>query len=314
RDIKPENIMFKGSGGEAELRLIDFGCATMDEEKGKEHVTFAGTAFYISPEMFQKKYTTKTDVFSVGVVLYVLIAGYPAEHLQAAFNLLQKAKRDLKTLPGMPEDMPDTYYEMLDKLLVYRWKGRKSASEMLKDEFVTFHKALKKAPSKRQSMMRTQSVLLSGTGEKAAAAFGYTKFQRTLTTVLATMMDRGDIVSLMSKAEAHISAAGEEMDSKLNMIKVKDLKAILSDMGKSDVVAAIDKQKGANDYDGYSYEYTLLKPFTEKHDLQASKATSNNFSTSVKNLSKAFNTPVDLNSSNRRSQTRKTQSVAIRGI
>ena len=173
------DIMFKGTGAEAELRLIDFGCATMDEEKGKEHATFAGTAFYISPEMFQKNYTTKTDVFSVGVVLYVLVAGYPAACLQAAFNLLQKSKRDLKTLPGMPEDMPDTYYDMLGKLLVYHHKHRKSASEMLDDEFVMFHRALEESTSDRASMMRTKSVVLSGTGEKAAAAFGFTKFQRS---------------------------------------------------------------------------------------------------------------------------------------
>jgi calcium-dependent protein kinase len=110
RDIKPENIMFKANTKSAELRLIDFGCGTLDlnNERGKEHVTFAGTAFYNSPEMFQKRYTSKTDVFSAGVVLYVLVAGYPADRLQAAFNLLHKAKRDLKTLPGMPDGMPDT--------------------------------------------------------------------------------------------------------------------------------------------------------------------------------------------------------------
>ena len=100
--------MFKTNTKTAELRLIDFGCGTLDsdEKKGQEHTTFAGTPFYISPEMFQKKYTSKTDVFSAGVVLYVLVAGYPAERLQAAFNLLHKSKRDLKTLPGMPEGMP----------------------------------------------------------------------------------------------------------------------------------------------------------------------------------------------------------------
>ena len=47
RDIKPENIMFKSNTKTAELRLIDFGCATVDEESGKEHETFAGTPFYI---------------------------------------------------------------------------------------------------------------------------------------------------------------------------------------------------------------------------------------------------------------------------
>ena len=184
RDIKPENIMFKANTKTAELRLIDFGCAIMDEESAKEHETFAGTPFYISPEMFQKKYTTKTDVFSVGVVLYVLVSGYPAENLQAAFNLLHKANRDLKMLPGMPEDMPDMFFKMLDKMLNYFWKKRKSAKELLDDEFVVFHKALKSG-SMRMSLVKTQSIVLSGTGEKAALAFGFAKFQRARKSLIS---------------------------------------------------------------------------------------------------------------------------------
>mmetsp|Transcript_337 Transcript_337/g.657 ORF Transcript_337/g.657 Transcript_337/m.657 type:complete len:474 (-) Transcript_337:470-1891(-) len=269
RDIKPENIMFKANTRTAELRLIDFGCATMDraEDRGKMHNTFAGTPFYISPEMFQKMYTTRTDVFSTGVVLYVLVAGYPAQNLQAAFNLLQKADRDLKTLPGMPEDMPETYYEMLDKMLAYRWKRRKRASEMLEDEFVMFHQALEnKNPA--MSKMRTPSVVLSGTGEKAADAFGFVKFQRSLTLILATILGKGDLESLLSYIEAKVSA-DDSMDSKLGVIEVKDIKSFLHTMGKhtcvaaNDCVARINQQKNAQDYDNYSYEYTLLKPLTQ---------------------------------------------------
>ena len=52
------------------------------------HSTFAGSAFYISPEMYQPTYTDKTDVWSVGATLYVLVAGYPADKLQKAFNIV----------------------------------------------------------------------------------------------------------------------------------------------------------------------------------------------------------------------------------
>jgi len=323
RDIKPENIMFKENTKTAELRLIDFGCAIMDTESAQEHETFAGTPFYISPEMFQKKYTTKTDIFSVGVVLYVLVAGYPAANLQAAFNLLQKANRDLKTLPGMPEDMPDTYYDMLNKMLTYRWKGRKSAGELLDDEFVTFHKALEdKAPdkSKRMGMMRTQSMVLVGTGEKAMAAFGWMKFQRALTLILATMMDRGDILSLVSKAEAHVKA-NVNLNNELEVINVKKLKSILEVMNKPETIAAIEKQKNANLYDDYSYDYPLLKPFTTRPDEAAQDDDDVDSSTrSVKVSKKKFlESARDLSSSEsfrkpRRLNMGKSQSVYIRGI
>lgn len=55
-----ENIMFCNSKRDSELRLIDFGSGTIDnatnplEQDVDEHHTFAGSAFYISPEMFQR--------------------------------------------------------------------------------------------------------------------------------------------------------------------------------------------------------------------------------------------------------------------
>lgn len=60
--------------------------------------------FYVSPEMYQRTYTFKTDVWLAGVALYVLVAGYPDDALlQKAFNILQSSKCDrIETLPNLP--------------------------------------------------------------------------------------------------------------------------------------------------------------------------------------------------------------------
>jgi len=335
RDIKPENIMFKSNSKDAELRLIDFGCATMDTTKNMTHQTFSGTPFYISPECFQKEYTTKTDVFSVGVVLYVLVAGYPAEQLQAAFNLLHKSKRDLKSLPGMPTDMPETYFDMLDKLLTYRYKVRKSAGDMLEeDDFVLFHqehgddvatttKMMTKAKSRtsrRASMKRTASIVLSGTGEKAALAFGFTKFARALTTILATMLNHGDIKALLANVDEHLKK-DDSLDTKLGVIKVDDLIKILESMGKKDCIAAIDKQKNVDTYKSYNYEYTLLKAFDNKAATDARNAGTGVESSSLKKSSAMGLSARKLTASGGSSmrklnmkKSRQAQSVYIRGI
>ncbi|ACI65040.1 predicted protein, partial [Thalassiosira pseudonana CCMP1335] len=152
RDIKPENIMFCTTKKDSELRLIDFGSGTLDGSEGssenpqdgtddvERHHTFAGSAFYISPEMFQRTYTSKTDVWSAAATLYVLVAGYPADQLQKTFNILQsnKAKR-LKNLPNMPDNMPDSFYDMLEGALAFRHKSRLDAGQLMKGEFAQFH-------------------------------------------------------------------------------------------------------------------------------------------------------------------------------
>lgn len=227
RDIKPENVMFQDPTPNAELRLIDFGSGTMDSPQphGSEppiHTTFAGSAFYISPEMFQRTYTDKTDVWSAGATLYVLVAGYPAEKLQKAFNILQTSKdRNLKTLPNLPDELPDSFYELLEGLLTYRHKRRPSAGEMLKSEFVQFHKnydednllsldevaaaaaSVAKPPSGKTSM-RTPSISLKGSVDRHNIFLGFKKYERSLTALLATMLSKKELQNLINTLRSHV--------------------------------------------------------------------------------------------------------------
>ena len=167
RDIKPENIMFTHSPRGAELRLIDFGCGALDtgsvdkanfisQSDGtilQRHATYVGTPFYTSPEVFQRSYSNGTDVWSAGVTLYVLVAGYPSDKLQKAFDMLHKnnmplgGRHDmLKTLPHMPPNLPDSFFDVLDMCLVYNHKHRKSAKDICLAEFLQFHINVSSSP------------------------------------------------------------------------------------------------------------------------------------------------------------------------
>ena len=230
RDLKPANIMFETGDSKSDLRVIDFGASCMDPPTSDgRHTTFAGTAFFNSPEMFQEKYTQKTDVFSVGVTLYVLVAGYPADQLQKAFNILQKGatKSNIKLLPNMPQNMPESYYDMLAGLLVWQPKDRKTAAEMLTHPFVTFHNDLtseekeEQAPAptvataletKRPSMFKRQSIVLTGTAQRHNLTLGYQKFERSLTTLLATMLQQEELqrlVELVTQAQNELRDGSE---------------------------------------------------------------------------------------------------------
>ena len=240
RDIKAENVMFESEAADAEMRLIDFGCSTNKVVEGL-HTTFAGTPFYNSPEMFNHKYTKLTDVWSAGVLLYVLVAGYPAEHLQRAFNkLLDPKRKSTKELTDMPDEMPDSYYEMLDELLKYSYKNRKAASEVLKMDFVIFHKdlqeeeqdqvseRLEKPTPRRSRLSKTPSVAILGSVKRHSAHLSFKMFERSLTTCLATMLDNGEIVQLLSIIqERYGSSTGGGQNPKLEVVLVSQLKQIL---------------------------------------------------------------------------------------
>lgn len=78
RDIKPENLMFVDSGavGQTVLKMIDFGEATVFK-KGEFMKKQVGTPVYVAPEVLQCKYNEACDIWSCGIILYVMLSGCP---------------------------------------------------------------------------------------------------------------------------------------------------------------------------------------------------------------------------------------------
>lgn len=78
RDIKPENLLISvQEDGSQSVKLADFGLAMEIDE---DHPLFSvcGTAFYVSPEMLNETgYSYKVDVWSTGVICFILLCGYP---------------------------------------------------------------------------------------------------------------------------------------------------------------------------------------------------------------------------------------------
>ena len=72
RDIKPENILINNNC----LKLVDFGFSRRTINEGKLH-TIIGTPFYIAPEVLKGEYTNKCDIWSVGIIAYILFYGKP---------------------------------------------------------------------------------------------------------------------------------------------------------------------------------------------------------------------------------------------
>jgi len=94
RDIKPENFVFRSKIADSPLLLIDFGIATLLKENQK-YTDLAGTPYYLAPEyLSQHERTTdqmkSADIWSVGIVAYVLCTGRPPFHGSTNDDIFRK--------------------------------------------------------------------------------------------------------------------------------------------------------------------------------------------------------------------------------
>lgn len=75
RDLKPENCLFLNENDDSTLKIMDFGLSSV-EEFTDPVVGLFGSIDYVSPEaLSQGRISSKTDMWSVGVILYILLSG-----------------------------------------------------------------------------------------------------------------------------------------------------------------------------------------------------------------------------------------------
>ena len=77
RDIKPENILFQSFKKDSLIKIIDFGLSKLFDEQNNKISGTVGTTYYMAPEVIKGKYNQKCDVWSCGVILYIMLCGKP---------------------------------------------------------------------------------------------------------------------------------------------------------------------------------------------------------------------------------------------
>ena len=89
RDLKPENILFSNVADDSSLKLIDFGLSkVLDGENNMKKTV--GTTFYMAPEVIQGNYNEKCDLWSCGIILYIMLCGKPPFYSQDEEELKKK--------------------------------------------------------------------------------------------------------------------------------------------------------------------------------------------------------------------------------
>lgn len=131
RDIKPENFLMQDESKTAEIKVIDFGLAKYNPS-GSAMKTKAGTPYYVAPQVLQGNYTHKCDVWSCGVIAYVLLCGYPPFYGDKDSDILRRVRAGKFEFPSPDWDnTSDDAKDFISKMLTFDEAKRAAAEDML---------------------------------------------------------------------------------------------------------------------------------------------------------------------------------------
>ncbi|KAE8725549.1 Calcium-dependent protein kinase 29 [Hibiscus syriacus] len=131
RDLKPENFLLVSKDENSPIKATDFGLSVFIEE-GRMYRDLVGSAYYVAPEVLNRRYGKEIDVWSAGVILYILLSGVPpfyGETEKEIFKAVLEGNLDLKSQPW--SSISEGAKDLIRKMLARDPKQRITAAEAL---------------------------------------------------------------------------------------------------------------------------------------------------------------------------------------
>lgn len=137
RDLKPENILVASiSDSDLEIKIIDFGTSNY-VKKNKNLKLKVGSPYYIAPEVLQGSYNEKCDVWSCGVIMYVLLVGYQPFTADSTNDLFNVIKKGYFEMTGFEWDaVSEQAKDLIKKMLTKNFHNRISSQKCLEHEWL----------------------------------------------------------------------------------------------------------------------------------------------------------------------------------
>jgi len=234
RDLKPENFLFKTNkerqdpSQHDELMAIDFGLSVRYRQ-GDVFADPVGSPYYIAPEVLRRSYTEKCDVWSVGVVMYILLTGEPpfgGANTSIIFENIRSGQLNMRKLAKVSEEARNLIQGLLnrdidrrltaDQAKSHSWLSDGEASDLPLDLSVV--EALKRFDAT-------------------------TKFRKLTLLYMSTELKSSDLQKIKKEFdEADIDKNGQ--------ITLDELQRVLERNGKSASAAEVEKLMKAMDMDG----------------------------------------------------------------
>ncbi|XP_073104598.1 calcium/calmodulin-dependent serine/threonine-protein kinase 1 isoform X2 [Elaeis guineensis] len=136
RDLKPENFLFSSKDEKATLKAIDFGLSDF-VNPGERLNDIVGSAYYVAPEVLHRSYGTEADMWSIGVIAYILLCGsrpFWARTESGIFRAVLKAEPSFEEAPwpSLSAEAKDFVKRLLNK----DYRKRMTASQALSHPWI----------------------------------------------------------------------------------------------------------------------------------------------------------------------------------
>ncbi|CAK7334273.1 unnamed protein product [Dovyalis caffra] len=136
RDMKPENFLFKSTKEDCSLKATDFGLSDFIKP-GRKFQDIVGSAYYVAPEVLKRKSGPESDVWSIGVITYILLCGrrpFWDKTEDGIFKEVLKNKPDFRRKPW--PTISSSAKDFVKKLLVKDPRARLTAAQALSHPWV----------------------------------------------------------------------------------------------------------------------------------------------------------------------------------
>ncbi|KAL1196367.1 Calcium-dependent protein kinase 22 [Cardamine amara subsp. amara] len=130
RDLKPENFLFSSKDDNAILKAIDFGCSLYIRE-GETFESFVGSKYYIAPEVLGGSYGKEIDIWSAGVILFILLSGAPPFD---TYDEIKEGKLDFDSQPWPSISL--SAKDLIEKMLTVNPMHRITAAKVLEHPWI----------------------------------------------------------------------------------------------------------------------------------------------------------------------------------
>jgi len=181
RDLKPENLLYATKEDDSIIKLTDFGLAKFTKVK---MATACGTPGYVAPEILSgKPYGPEVDLWSIGVILYILLCGFPPFFDENTPNLYRAIKAGRFDFPSPYwDDISDPAKNLISRLLTVDPKQRATSEQVLAHPWISnkISSNISATLADRLALMQYKRILRRG----VKALIFINRFERQLRRIL----------------------------------------------------------------------------------------------------------------------------------